>query len=100
MHSFPPAVLKWPFDPSFFFFEPLSHSGYHFAELIEKGELRDKSTLRGLAEVLIITVLITSWRKKKTFRFYAGRNGSVQMVFVEETLPVGQLQCNSALVND
>lgn len=64
MHSFPPAVLKWPFDPSFFFFfEPLSHSGYHFAELIEKRELRDKSTLRGLAEVLIITVLITSWKK-------------------------------------
>lgn len=69
MHSFPPAVLKWPFDPSFFFFEPLSHSGYHFAELIEKGELRDKSTLRGLAEVLIITVLITSWGKKKLSDF-------------------------------
>lgn len=60
MHSFPPAVLNQPFDPSlFFFFEPLSHSGYHFAELIEKGKLGDKRTLRGLALVLIITVLIT-----------------------------------------
>lgn len=59
MHSFPPAVLNQPFDPSLFFFEPLSHSGYHFAELIEKGKLGDKRTLRGLALVLIITVLIT-----------------------------------------